>query len=89
MATICKITYSEAYKTYHQDLELFKDRYKTQGRNEFQLIQKVLEVHGVFLIDKVENTVLPPNPNVSNCRKGTNHFHALRNLDFVRRHLIR
>ena len=77
MATFCKITYSEAYKTYHHDLELFKDRLTTQGKNEFQLIQKILEVHGVFLIDKVENTVLPANPNVSRFDFIEFHFHAL------------
>ena len=65
MATFRKITNSEAFKAYHQDLELYKDRYKTQGKNEFQIIQTLLEYHGVFLIDKVENTVLPANPNVS------------------------
>ena len=64
MATVRKISYAEGYKAY-QELELFKDRFVTQGKNEFQLIQKLLEYHGVFLIEKVENTLLPPNPKVS------------------------
>ena len=60
----CKITYSEAFQTYQVDLELFRERLSTHGKNEFHLVRRILEHHGVFLIDRID-TSLPPNPNVS------------------------
>ena len=61
MAQICKLTYSEAFQTY-QLLELFRERLSTRGKNEFHLVRRILEHHGIFLI---VDTILPINPTVS------------------------
>ena len=66
MANSRKISYFEAFQAYQQELELFKERQKSKGKNEFYIIQLLLEHFGVFLIDKADNTVLPDDPNVSN-----------------------
>ena len=65
MANSCKISYFEAFQAYQQELELFKERQKTKGKNEFFIIQQLLEHFGVFLIDKADSTILPDDPNVS------------------------
>ena len=72
----CQIEYSQAFQTY-QLLELFRERLSTRGKNEFHLVRRILEHHGVFLIEKVD-TILPPNPTVS-----------LYFLDFIFMHLFK
>ena len=66
MANSLQITYLQAFQVYQQELELFKERQKSKGKNEFYIIQLLLEHFGVFLIDKADNTILPDDPNVSN-----------------------
>ena len=79
MANSRKISYLEAFQAYQQELELFKERQKSKGKNEFYIIQQLLEHFGVFLIDKADNTILPEDPNVSKYLQVVSniHFHAL------------
>ena len=59
-----KLTYQKAYQSY-KNLDIARSRCPYGAKNEFESIRSILEDNGVFLIEEIDKTVLPPNPTVN------------------------